>query len=92
MPILTFFRQYWVLGVVFGAFILGYYIRGVQCSAMVLKSVVRATANANQQSQLFEDKDAKITQQFENLQIKNENDYTCLIPADGLLLLREATR
>lgn len=92
MPILTFLRQYSLLGMVFVAFIGGYYLRGIQCTARSLRITQEAITKANAQSVIFEKKDAQITQQFENLQIKNENDYTCLIPPDGLLLLREATR
>ncbi len=95
---LLLLRTYWraiaIVMVFIGTFYAGWHIRGVSDDLKVYKQN-EATAKAdNKVADTFEKAQAKIQANFDNLDLKPtyESSYSCLIPANGLRLIAEATK
>lgn len=91
--ILLFIRKYWFLIVLGATFYAGYYLRGLQETAAQIHDIIKQSENYNKPSVMFENLHTDIDTLYTNINTKvtYEDTYSCIIPANGLQLLRAAT-
>src|SRR5882757_1052183 len=93
MIIFKFIKQYWILIALSGAFFVGYHIRSLQYKVQENHALIAQTKIDDKAATHFEKIQANIDEKYDNFNTKvtYENAYSCVIPADGLRLLSEAT-
>lgn len=94
MIFILFIRRYWILVVIACAFYAGYYLRGLQETVRQIHAINLQNEKQQSTSIIFENTQAEILKLYSNIDTRRtyENNYNCIIPADGLQLLAEATR
>lgn len=95
MPYLFLYgKEILIVGVIFVSFMVGYQYRGMRELAKVQKAIIEQTITDNKISGELEKALTNINSQYENIDMKvtYEVDYNCVISADGLRLIRAATK
>lgn len=91
---MQFIFRYWIIFVLSGAFCAGYYLRGLQYDASQKITLISQANKNTKLSENFEGAREEIDRLYENIKIEATyaDSYNCIIPADGLQLLKQATR
>ncbi len=97
MMFLLALRGHWqalgIMLVIILVFFSGWHLRGISIDAKLYKESDKLIITANKVSNNYELANTEINKIYDNLNTKvtYENTYSCIIPADGLRLLSEAT-
>ncbi len=93
MIILQFIRQYWIIIALTGAFMAGWHLKSLMYVAAENRALISQAKLNDKAATHFEKIEANIEEKYNNLNTKvtYADAYSCVIPADGLRLLAEAT-
>lgn len=87
---LQFICRYWIIIALGGAFYSGYHLKGLQVSVVENKRLIDSVGQYNEVSGNYEKSKTEIEQLYEKIEpVDNAN---CIIPDNGLRILREATK
>lgn len=94
MVFLQFIRQYWIIIALSGAFLTGWHLKSLTYAAAENHVLISQAKLNDKAATHFEKIQAQIEEKYNNLNTKvtYADAYSCVIPADGLRLLAEATR
>ena len=93
MVFLQFFRNYWIIIVLTGVFFAGYHLRSIQYAGQEERNLIKESQKQQRTDSAYADMDAQINKLYDNLneKVTYADTYSCIIPADGMRLLSQAT-